>query len=279
MGGTSLEYAGFSIPQDETGDFITVVHPIRTALLLAAGTGSRLSPATNGTHKCLTEVNGVPILRQQVSSLERWGFEHLQVVLGYQARQVREFLDGCQADLKIDYLYNPLYRTTNNIYSLWLARKVIEEPFLLLECDLFFEAGQLEGMLQPDRIALATRQPWMRGTTVTLDDSQQVAAFHLGSTAEQAPGAYKTVNIYSLSLPTWHEVGRRLDAYVSSGRVSDYYEAVFRDMVGEGILDFQAVSFDGGKWQEIDTNEDLRATERLFAPGGALPEPKPLGSR
>ncbi|MCZ6690783.1 MAG: phosphocholine cytidylyltransferase family protein [Planctomycetota bacterium] len=258
---------------------IETVRPIRTALLLAAGTGSRLSSATNGTHKCLTEVNGVPILGQQISCLSRWGFDHLYVVLGHQPQQVREFLDRSPGNLKIDYIYNPRYQTTNNITSLWLARNVIKQPFLLLECDLFFDVGQLKGMLQPDRIAVATRQPWMRGTTVTLNDSQQVTAFHLGRTAEQAPGAYKTVNIYSLSLPTWHQVGRRLDSHVSSGRVSDYYETIFRDMVAEGMLDFQAVSFDCGKWQEIDTIEDLRATEKLFGPGSALPAPEPLGSR
>ena len=233
---------------------------------------------TNGAHKCLTEVNGVPILRQQVSCLEHWGFEHLTVVVGHEARQIREFLDGCMTDLEIDYVYNPRYRTTNNIYSLWLARKVIEQAFLLLECDLFFEAGQLAGMLHPDRIALATRLPWMHGTTVTLNGSKRLSAFQMGSAAGRVSGAYKTVNIYSLSIPTWHEMRRRLESHIASGRVNDFYEAVFRDMAAEGNLDLRAVSFDRGKWYEIDTIEDLHAAERLFAGSGALPELQPRGS-
>lgn len=234
-------------------------------MLLAAGTGSRLFPLTDTHHKCLTEVNGIPILEQQVACLEHWGFEELVVVIGYQGDQIREFLSATVSDLKVRYIENPQYRTTNNLYSLWLARNAIDRPFLLLECDLFFEAGLLSEMLYPDRIALATRQPWMDGTTVALNDSQRVAEFQLGSSVTRDPLAYKTVNIHSLSLSTWHEMGKRLDTYVSVGRVNDYYEAVFRDMNVEGAFSARAVSFDGGKWHEIDTIDDLRTAERLFA--------------
>ena len=237
---------------------------VRTALLLAAGTGSRLCSLTDTSHKCLTEVNGVPILKQQIACLEHWGFENLIVVVGYQADQIREFLGSCVSDLKVSYIHNRQYRTTNNLYSLWLARKAIKRSFLLLECDLFFEAGLLSGMLHPDRIALATRQPWMDGTTVTLDGSGRVVAFQLGG-GTRDPLAYKTVNIHSLSLSTWRRMSRCLDAYVSSGRVNDYYEAVFSDMTVDGAFDARAVSFDAGNWYEIDTLEDLRAAERLFA--------------
>ena len=237
---------------------------VRTALLLAAGTGSRLQPLTHAAPKCLTEINGVPILEKQVRCLEQWGFEHLVVVLGHQGDQIREFLGSFVSDLKVSYIHNPQYRTTNNLYSLWLARKAIDQSFLLLECDLFFDANLLSGMLQPDRIALATPQPWMQGTTVTLDDAQRVAAFQLGGHSTRDPLAYKTVNIYSLSLSTWQCMRGWLDAYVSSGRVNDYYEAVFRDMAVDGAFNAMAVSFDHGNWYEIDTLEDLRAAERLF---------------
>ena len=236
---------------------------VRTALLLAAGTGSRLSPLTDTAHKCLTEVNGVPILKQQIACLEYWGFEDLIVAVGHLGDQIREFLGSFESDLKVSYIHNPRYRTTNNLYSLWLARNAIERSFLLLECDLFFEAGLLSGMLHPDRIALATRRPWMHGTTVELDESQRVAEFQLGATGD--PLAYKTVNIHSLSLSTWRRMRRRLDAYVASGRVNDYYEVVFRDMTVDGAFNARAVSFDDGSWYEVDTLEDLIAAERLFA--------------
>lgn len=241
---------------------------VKTALLLAAGTGTRLQPLTHNAPKCLSEINGVPILEQQVRCLEQWGFERLVVVLGHQGDQIREFLARSGSNLKVSYIHNPDYRTTNNLYSLWLAREAVNESFLLLECDLLFEPGLLAGMLQPDRIALASPQPWMQGTTVTLDDLQRVVAFQLGGGAPQDALAYKTVNIYSLSLSTWHCMRRCLDVYVSLGRVNDYYEAVFRDMAADGTYNAVAVSFDHGNWYEIDTIEDLCAAESLCMTSG-----------
>ncbi len=238
---------------------------VRTALLLAAGTGSRLGALTETSHKCLTEVNGVPILEQQIACLKQSGFEELIVVVGHQSDRIREFLGNFISGLKVSYIDNPRYRTTNNLYSLWLARNAIERSFLLLECDLFFEASLLSGMLYPDRIALATRQPWMDGTTVTLDGSGRVVAFQLGSSATRDSITYKTVNIHSLSLATWRRMRKYLDKYVSADRLNDYYEAIFRDMTVDGAFDARAVSFDDGNWYEIDTLEDLRIAEGMFA--------------
>lgn len=247
---------------------------VQTAVILAAGTGSRLSPLTHTTHKCLTEVNGTPILHRQVSSLERWGFEHLIIVVGHRSQQVRQYLARCGTKLQITYVFNPRYQTTNNIYSLWLARKAIKRPFLLLESDVFFESSLLEQMRYPDRIATAKQQLDMNGTTVTLDDTQRVKAFHLGKGAQAPPYAQKTVNIYSLSLMTWSRMRQGLDEYISSGVVNSYYETVFRDMSADGSFNPLAVSFDEGNWYEIDTLADLHLAQRLFAPGTQAP-PQP----
>jgi len=94
---------------------------ITTALLLAAGTGIRLQPLTLTVPKCLTEVGGVPILERLVNNLKAQGFERLIVVIGHLGDQIQEFLQQHSDDMRIDYIINPDYRTSNNIYSLWLA--------------------------------------------------------------------------------------------------------------------------------------------------------------
>lgn len=247
-------------------DSLATQPAVRAAVLLAAGTGSRLAPLTDSSPKCLTEVNGVPILEQQVAALLHLGVEELVVVLGHLGEKIREFLYRFTQDLKISYVHNSRYRSTNNLYSLWLARNAVERPFVLLESDIFFEPALLAGMMEPDRIAVAPKEPWMHGTTVTLDDCQQVVEFQMGSDAGVGPQAHKTVNIYSLSLATWDQMRVELSDYVSADRVNDYYEAVFRDMAAKGLLGMRAVSFADGKWYEIDTPQDLEACELLFGP-------------
>ena len=242
-------------------------HPkesVTTALLLAAGTGSRLFPLTKNAPKCLTMVNGVSILERLVSNLVQHGFKRLVVVTGHLENHIRHFLGNQVGDLKIEFVFSPRYKTTNNIYSLWMARKVINEPFLLLESDLVFDESLLTAMLKPGRIAAAKMKTWMNGTYVTLDKSQQVKAFYAGNADCLGQIKYKTVNIYSLSRTSWHRVINVLKRRIADGNVNDYYETVFAEMIADGSLSFRYVSFDGEPWYEIDTVEDLAEAEQLF---------------
>ena len=238
--------------------------PVRTALLLAAGTGSRLSPLTDSTPKCLVEVNGIPILERLVRSLRSHGFKRLVVVVGHLSEVVQDYLGSRYAGLEITYVASPRYKTTNNIYSLWLAGKVIDEPFLLIESDLVFHPEQLRPMLQPDRIAVSKRLPWMNGTTVTLNERQQLEALWLGAVNRNDATHFKTVNIYSFSRNTWQSIWERLDRHISAKKVKGYYESVLAELVAEEKLTFAPVFFDIDRWYEIDTLEDLSEAEEMF---------------
>ncbi len=230
---------------------------VRTALLLAAGTGSRLAPLTDKMPKCLVPVNEVSILERLLDALRSYNFNKLVIVVGHQGDSIRDFLGTKAYGMEIVYISSPVYKTTNNIYSLWLARKAIEEPFLLIESDLVFDPEMLGSLLLPDRIAVSRLQPWMNGTTVTINN-QQVNAFQK-NVQHPDNSHYKTVNIYSLSSQTWQQVRKRLDYHISNNMVNGYYETVFADMVRERRLSFKPVYFDADRWYEIDTRADLLA--------------------
>lgn len=237
---------------------------ITTALLLAAGTGSRLQPLTHDAPKCLTDVNGTTILERLVGCLRSHGFKRVVVVVGHLDLRIREALRTSVDDITIEFIHSPRYRTTNNIYSLWMARLAIQEPFLLLESDLVFDSVLLDCMLEPDRIAVSRLLPWMNGTTVTLDPWRQVTGIHVGGDQASDELMYKTVNMYSFSSASWRRVARRLDEYITADRVGEYYETVFAELVAEASLTFETVFFDYDCWYEIDNLQDLHEAERLF---------------
>jgi len=239
--------------------------PTTTALLLAAGTGSRLYPLTQNMPKCLTMVNGIPILERLVTCLNQQGFKRLVVVTGHLEHCIREFLGTQAGGITVEYIFSPRYETTNNIYSLWMARKHIREPFLLLESDLVFDGSLLDNMRYPDRIAVARMQPWMNGTTVTVNQRNQVKAFQNDAAGHPNEICHKTVNIYNFSRASWYDIAERLDQYISTDRVHGYYETVLAAMVADGSLTLQAVSFDSKPWYEIDTIADLAKAEKLFS--------------
>jgi NDP-sugar pyrophosphorylase family protein len=250
-------------------DLATDGAQIRTALLLAAGLGSRLTPLTDALPKCLVCVSGVPILERLVRSLDAHRFERLVIVTGYRAETISGYLGESFGGIAIEYLLSPLFATTNNSYSLWLARQLIDEAFLLLESDVVFDDHLLAPLLQPNRIAVSRQLPWMSGTTVTLDAGGNVKAFY-----PPPPGVYDqhctdpdhfmAVNICSLTRDTWGEVCERLDYYVAAGRTGCFYESVFAEMAAAGSMAPAAVIFPSARWYEIDTPADRDAAELVF---------------
>ncbi|MCZ6655074.1 MAG: phosphocholine cytidylyltransferase family protein [Planctomycetota bacterium] len=247
---------------------------ITTALLLAAGAGSRLQPLTDDYPKCLTEVCGVSILGRLVSCLVEQGFRRLVVVLGYRGEQIRDYLELHASGLAVDFVDCREYATTNNIYSLWRASKHIREPFVLIESDLIFDSQLLGLMRVRDRIAVTGVQSQLLGTTVSIDEFGRVISFRVGTDPCAARLGHKTVNVYSLSMTTWQEVVRRLNRRIAAGRVHDYYEVVFAEMVAERLLTLESVHFDDGRWCEIDTLEDLRTAEELFVDSRHAGQPR-----
>jgi len=255
---------------------------VRTALLLAAGLGSRLAPLTDALPKCLVCGSGVPILERLVRSLDAHRFERLVVVTGYRAQTISDYLGESFGGISIEYLVSPLFETTNNIYSLWLARHLIDEPFLLLESDLVFDAQLLAPLLRPDRIAVSRQLPWMSGTTVTLDANGKVRAVY-----PPPPGVYDqhctdpdhfmAVNICSLARGTWAEVRKRLDRYVAAGRTGGFYDSVFEEMTADGSMALEAVIFPTEQWYEVDRPVDRDAAELMFP--RRLDAPRGLGRR
>jgi choline kinase len=237
---------------------------ITTALLLAAGTGSRLFPLTKSSPKCLTLVNEISILERLVENIKKQGFKRLVIVTGYKKECIMDFLGSKSGDLDIEYIHSPLFLTTNNIYSLWMARNIINEPFVLFESDLVLNTSLLNEMVFPDKMATATMQPWLDGTTVSVNKTNQVTRFQKGTTDSYSDIRHKTVNIYSFSLASWHAIVKRLNQYISRGSVNCYYETVFAEMVAEKSLNFESVSFDHKPWYEIDTIHDLVEAEKLF---------------
>jgi len=253
--------------------------PIRTALLLAAGMGSRLAPFTDDMPKCLVPVSGVPIVERLVRTLDDYGFERLVAVVGHQAGSVRDFLGDRVGGVAVEYVVSPLFATTNSLYSLWLARHLVDGPFLLVESDVVFDAPLLVPLLQPDRVAVSAQLPWMSGTTVTLDACGRVSAF-----SSPPPGVYGrhcraadhfiTVNLTSLARDTWAEARERLDRHVATGHTGYFHDVVFAEMTAAGSMSLEAVMFPADRWYEVDTPADRDAADlvlprRVQAAGGS----------
>lgn len=115
------------------------------AIILAAGRGRRLEPVLSGTPKCLLEFGGRPLVDYQIEAFRYAGIEELVIVVGYEQQQVRTKLRGYPVSTV--FIENPLYDTTNTLYSLWLAREYFDESFFYANGDVLFDYRLVERLV------------------------------------------------------------------------------------------------------------------------------------
>lgn len=129
---------------------------VQTAVILAAGLGTRLRPLTNDRPKCLVEVDGKPMLQRMLEEVVNAGFSRIVIVSGYHADILNAWLQANPQPIPVELVHNEVYDTTNNIYSVFKLIPVVQEGFVLIEADLLLESGSLDAFRTGDRMALAT---------------------------------------------------------------------------------------------------------------------------
>ena len=242
------------------------------AIILAAGMGKRLGEYTKNNTKCMVPVNGTPLIDRVLRQLAQHDITKVVIVVGYEGKKLMDYLGPERNGLKIEYVNNPVYDKTNNIYSLALAKhKLQDDDTLLIESDLIFDDGMLDLLLDnsyPNLALVAKYESWMDGTMVRIDDDNNIVnfitkdAFRYSDTASY----YKTVNIYKFS----KEFSRTkyvpfLEAYTKAVGNNEYYENVLRIISFLNSHELKALPITSEKWYEIDDKQDLDIAEALFA--------------
>lgn len=244
---------------------------IETAVILAAGRGRRLRELSLEQPKPMTEVNNIPIIDNLVRQLIDNNIKKIVIVIGYFADKLKNhILNKFQNKGQFDFVVNEIYDTTNNIYSLYLAREFIKEGFFLFEADLFCDDLIIKDFLnsKEDNIILVDKYTHeMNGTVITIDESKTVLKMYLNK--DQLDNfnydkTFKTLNFYKLDKEYVNAFFlNKLEQHIRGQDVNSYYEQIIKESVDAGYK-FSGLITKNHKWWEIDTIEDLEKAELLF---------------
>lgn len=243
------------------------------AIILAAGMGRRLGSYTKENTKCMVPVNGVRLIDRMLTQLSTLHLKRVLMVVGYKGKELIHHIGERYADaLKIEYVENPIYDRTNNIYSLSLVKEQMQEDdTLLIESDLIFSDRLFSMILADERpnIALVAKyETWMDGTMVRIDGDGNIVNFvpKKAFNYQEVDSYYKTVNIYKFSKTfSQTQYVPFLDAYCKALGNNEYYEQVLRVITLLDKTNLKALDIGNEKWYEIDDVQDLDIAETIFA--------------
>ncbi|WP_291329800.1 aminotransferase class I/II-fold pyridoxal phosphate-dependent enzyme [Desulfovibrio sp. UCD-KL4C] len=242
-------------------------------IILAAGRGQRLSPITDTVPKPLVEVNGTPLIINALDIFSKHPVERFIIVEGYESKQLRAQLGDNYNGIEIIYVSNDDWDKTNNIHSLWLTRDLWDRDSVLMECDIFFDAGLVDLLLTApfENSVLVDRfQPYMDGTIVELSaDKKNITRLIPGKDQDanfNITDKYKTVNIYTFTHEFLQNIFKpTIDLYVKINGQNEYYELVLGVIVFMGSKDLVAKECHPHRWFEIDDFTDLQRAEAYLS--------------
>lgn len=246
----------------------------KKAVILAAGFGSRLRPLTDLRPKPLVEVNGTPILHNALRNLEAVGVEEVTIVVGYRKDAIQYACGSRFGGLEINYVESTVFDRTGSAYSLWLARDaLLSGDCYLLEGDVFFEEDALRYLMMGDAAnaaAVAPFDPSMEGSAVVLSDDGFISEVRLKQTAANlvsgGPALFKTMNLIRFSgIQLRTMIVPVLDDLIGSGATKAYTEELLALLIDRRGLQIAAARCDDLRWYEIDSEDDLRMAQVIFA--------------
>jgi len=241
-------------------------------VVLAAGSSTRLRPLTDSKPKCLLEVGGKALLERTIENVLAVGIEEIAIVVGYRAEMIRAFMKLQFPLQKIHFILNPNYASTNNAYSLFLARQFMEDgnekvndTLLLLDSDILFSSNLLPYLLSAkgkNKIAVrVSGEHNEEEIRVKVNGNGNIIL--IGKKTPLAETYGESIGVEIFSTRAADKLFMILDQRVRNGEGrNEFYEMTFQKMIEEGIT-LKAVDVSPFPAIEIDTLEDLRLAERL----------------
>jgi choline kinase len=226
------------------------------AILLAAGVGTRIARELQRPKSCL-EVSGKPIIRHTVELLGDNGIS-ATVVVGYEKNTIFDALSG----LDVKYFFNPFYKVTNSIGSLWFAREQLtgEEDLLIGNADVFFEQSILDIATdgREPRIMLADKTRVEVGDYFVKTVDGKLTAYGKELTLPERSAEY--VGMACIRREAVCDFAANLATLVEQGRYDLWWENALYEFCREKPVYIKDV--EGKFWGEIDYIEDY---ERILA--------------
>lgn len=220
---------------------------------------SRLRPLTNNTPKCLLNVGERPLLQRSMDALIQNGVKEFVIVTGYLHGMIEEFVAKTYGnDVKVKFIHNEVFDSTNNIYSLWLARPEADgQEILLLDSDLLYDPQIVGKVLECDAdnvLTLIKHDLGEEEMKVVLDGK---SIKEISKTCNPADAAGESLGIEKMGKAYATALYQELEPMMNEEHLENkFYELAFERLIKQGYT-YEVVDVTEFFSCELDTVEDF----------------------
>lgn len=231
---------------------------IKTAVIMAAGMGTRFGTMTEERPKGFIEAGDKAMVVRSIETLISCGIERIIIGTGY-LREAYEELAKQYPQIKC--CFSPRYAETNSMYTLYNCREMIgDEDFLLLESDLVFERRAITALMtceHPDVMLITPVTKFQDQYYVESNDQGVLTNCSVNKDELNYKG--ELVGIHKLSGAFYKKMcadyAQKVDELPKLGYE---YQLLY---MSQHISPVFVLCEEGLKWYEIDDIDDLKFAE------------------
>lgn len=231
-------------------------------IVLAAGLSKRLHPLTAKIPKCLIKIEGKNLLEYALRNFEKFGAKEIVIVTGHGAKEIERKIKSASYYIKITFVFNPEYATTNNIYSLWCARSILQGGAILFNSDLFCHPGIIQRVLNSqnrDFLVVDELKKLGKEEMKVRINSNTIKEISKEIDPNKADGEY--IGIARFSPEGGTILSKTLDKMIENEETDVFYEAAFQKMIV--YYNLFKIDTQGLPWVEIDDFADLERARAM----------------
>lgn len=240
------------------------------AIILAAGMASRLRPLTENTPKCLLKVGEKCLLQRSIDALASNGIRDFVIVTGYLHEMIETFVaEQYGNNINVKFIHNDVFDSTNNIYSLWLARPEAEgQEILLLDSDLLYDPRIITKVMESDAdnvLTLIRHELGEEEMKVVLDH-ENGTIIEISKTCNPADAAGESLGIEKMGCRYTSALYQELEPMMNEEHLENvFYERAFERLIAKGHT-YKVIDLTELFSCELDTVEDFEnAKEKIPA--------------
>lgn len=217
---------------------------------------------TKNKPKALIKIGNTTLLGHQLDSLIKCNIKDIIITTGPFENKLKKYVKKNYSNVNVSYVKNPKYRTTNYVYSMWLAKSLVDDDIILLHGDLLFERKLLERLVDEKyaNCVLVNRKikPPKKDFKAVIENNRVVKI----GVEFSGENVFFSAPLYKFSKSDFLSWLNEIEVFVKKGDLKIYAEGVFNGISDKIIL--YPVYFAEEICLEIDTKEDLELARTLL---------------